>query len=206
MTYLYIYRLSTDKGLAPCVQDGLLSLACCKGGRCNGVSTGIRYWIGSKLDGTDYSVDDIYLLGLYRSKFLYLAKVTDVVTMTEYYQKMSKDRADDIYSLENGQLIRNNKLRKEGIHLNKDDNTRDILGKYVLLSNDYIYLGKDAVKIDIALKNAPGSRGQRLIQGDIAKEIIKECLKYRDGKEHLPNEPLKKKCHSSTDNKGKVCK
>ena len=33
MTYLYIYRLTSDTGLAPCVDNGLLSLACCKGGQ-----------------------------------------------------------------------------------------------------------------------------------------------------------------------------
>lgn len=33
MTCLYIYRLTDDTGFAPCVENGLLSLACCKGGQ-----------------------------------------------------------------------------------------------------------------------------------------------------------------------------
>ena len=46
MTYLYIYRLTSDTGLAPCVDNGLLSLACCKGGQIrNGkaIHAGLRY-------------------------------------------------------------------------------------------------------------------------------------------------------------------
>lgn len=33
MTYLKMYRLTSDTGLAPCAENGLLSLACCKGGQ-----------------------------------------------------------------------------------------------------------------------------------------------------------------------------
>ncbi len=30
MTCLYVYRLTDDSGFAPCVENDLLSLACCK--------------------------------------------------------------------------------------------------------------------------------------------------------------------------------
>lgn len=30
---IYAYRLVDDTGFAPCVDNGLLSLACCKGGQ-----------------------------------------------------------------------------------------------------------------------------------------------------------------------------
>ena len=56
MTRLFMYRLSDDTGLAPCVQDGLLSLAVCKGGQIrNGksINTGLRYWIGSRFATDD---------------------------------------------------------------------------------------------------------------------------------------------------------
>ena len=46
MTYLYIYRLTSDTGLAPCVDNGLLSLACCKGGQIRNdkaIHAGLRY-------------------------------------------------------------------------------------------------------------------------------------------------------------------
>ena len=73
MTYLYIYRLTSDTGLAPCVHNSLLSLACCKGGQIrNGkpIHTGLRYRIGSKHDGADYNNDKVYLLGTHNNKFL----------------------------------------------------------------------------------------------------------------------------------------
>ena len=74
MTYLYTYRLSSDTGLAPCVEDGLLSLACCKGGQLRKgkpVRTGLRFWIGSMRGGVDYRHDTVYVLGTYKNKFLY---------------------------------------------------------------------------------------------------------------------------------------
>ena len=40
MTGLYIYRLTDDSGFAPCVENGLLSLVCCKGGP---IRNGITY-------------------------------------------------------------------------------------------------------------------------------------------------------------------
>lgn len=95
MTYLYIYRLTSDTGLAPCVDNGLLSLACCKGGQIrNGkaIHTGLRYRVGAMRDRADYKSDDIYLLGTHKNKFLYLARVTNIVTMTKYFSKMSEGR------------------------------------------------------------------------------------------------------------------
>ena len=63
MTKLFIYRMTSDKGLAPCVDNGLLSLACCKGGQVrNGkpIKTGLRYRIGSKRE-SDYEKDDVHI-------------------------------------------------------------------------------------------------------------------------------------------------
>lgn len=86
MKAVYVYRLTSDTGLAPCVKNGLLTLACCKGGQIRGekvISTGLRYRIGTKRkqDGVDYSADDVYILGIFQDKMLYIAKVDNVITM-----------------------------------------------------------------------------------------------------------------------------
>lgn len=42
---IFTYRLTHDTGFAPCVDNGLLTLACCKGGT-ETVKRGLRYFIG----------------------------------------------------------------------------------------------------------------------------------------------------------------
>ena len=199
MACLYIYRMTADTGFAPCAEKGLLTLACCKGGQMRGdkvINTGLRHRIGIKRDA-DYTSDDVYILGTYENKFLYLAKVTDVVTMEEYFSGMSKGRTDDIYSLKNGKLVRNDKLRVkdvgEDIHTDPGRVIRDIAGQYVLISDDYTYLGKDAVYIDIVAEHNAKFQETKMYKGKTADAIIKACLKYRDGEKHDPTSPFKKK-------------
>ena len=76
MTYVFIFRMTSDTGFAPCVDNDLLTLACCKGGQIrNGkpCKTGLRYHIGSKRNGINYLQDKVYIIGTYRDKFLYMA-------------------------------------------------------------------------------------------------------------------------------------
>lgn len=195
MTYLYTYRLTSDTGLAPCIENGLLSLACCKGGQIrNGkpIHTGLRYRIGSMHHKADYNNDNVYLLGTYKNNLLYLARITNIVTMAEYFHSMSKGRTDDIYCLINGKLVRNHHLRNEGIHVNEQQNIRDIAGEYVLLSDDFIYLGKDAAYVDIVDKYGAKARETKRYEGELAEQIISECIKYKDSKKHRPTKPFKK--------------
>lgn len=197
MTYLYTYRLASDTGLAPCIENSLLSLACCKGGQIRNrkpIHTGLRYRIGIMRDGADYNNDNVYLLGTHKNNFLYLARITNIVTMTEYFDAMSKGRTDNIYSLVNGKLVRNHHLWNEGVHVDEQQNIRDIAGEYVLLSDDFIYLGKDATYVDIVDKYGASFRETKLYKGELAEKIISECMKYKDGKKHRPTKPFKKTC------------
>lgn len=197
MTCVYIYRLASDTGLAPCVQNDLLSLAVCKGGQMrNGasISTGLRFWVGNKTHA-DFTKDDVYVIGTYKDNFLYLAKITAVVPMTDYFNGQSSGRLDDIYESNGKDLKRNKKLRKENIHTQPDRIKKDIAGKYVLLSDKYIYLGKDAKRVDALIIDGPKGQETKKFFGDKAKEIIKECKKCHDKKVHLPNDDsLLKKC------------
>ena len=192
MKHLYMYRMTNDSGLAPCVDCGLLTLSCCKGGQIrNGsvVNTGLRHLIGSgKM--VDYSSEAVYIMGTYKGKMLYLAKVTDVITMEEYFSGMSDGRTDDIYSLKGNTLVRNNWLRDKHVHVDEDRVIKDIAGKYVLLSDNYMYLGEDAVNIDIVSKYNPKYQETKHYTGDAVSKIVEECLKYNDGKKHMPTTPI----------------
>ena len=134
------------------------------------------------------------MLGTHKNKLLYLARITNIVTMTEYFSTMSKGRIDSIYSLTDRKLVRNHHLWNEGVHVDEKQNIRDIAGEYVLLSDDFIYLGKDAVFDELVDKYNAKFRETKLYKGEVAELIVAECQKYRDGKKHLPTKPLKKKC------------
>ena len=198
MTRLFMYRLSDDTGLAPCVQDGLFSLAVCKGGQIrNGkiINTGLRYWIGSRF-ATEYKKDKIFILGTYHNKFLFIANISEVMTMEEYYQGKSDNRTDNIYSYMNGVLQRNRFLYKEGVHT-QEQVLRDIAGKYVLLSDDYIYLGREAIDNNLINEYGAKTRETKEYTGKMAEKIIKECEQYRDSKVHFPHNPLIRCCGAS---------
>lgn len=194
MTYLYVYRMTDDTGFAPCVQNGLLSLSCCKGGQIRKnkiVHTGLRFRIGAQRDGSDYSKDAVYVLGTYDNKLLYLARITYVVTMEEYFSGMSKGRIDDIYELKNGSLVRNNWLRDKKVHTDPNRVRRDLAGQYVLLSNDYVYLGKDAIYDEMVAEYNAKFQETKLYSDSLADQIVKECMKYRTNKKHSPTTPYK---------------
>ena len=191
---VYIYRLTSDTGLAPCVHKGLLSLAVCKGGQIrNGkpCNSGLRHQIAVE---NEFASKQVYILGTYHDKFLYLAKVTNVVTMEEYFSGMSTGRTDDIYSLVNGKLERNNNLREFDVHTEFGRIIRDLAGQYVVLSNDYIYLGRDAANIGVLKQYYPKFQETKTYTHDIASFIISECEEYRDKKKHIPNEPYNVRC------------
>ncbi|MCR5518391.1 MAG: hypothetical protein K6F17_07455 [Lachnospiraceae bacterium] len=200
MAYVYIYRLTSDTGFAPCVEGNLLTLACCKGGQMRGdkvINTGLRYRIGAQKD-VKWDEEDVYIVGTYKDKFLYLARVTKVITMEEYYSGLSKGRMDDIYSFKKGELVRNNKLRDKinhnhGVHTESDRVIKDLAGKYVIMSNDYIYLGEDAVYDDVIVKYNPKFQETKKYAGEEADIIINACKKHKTKDIHIPNEPYKKK-------------
>ena len=194
MATLYMYRMTDDSGLAPCVENGLLSLACCKGGQIrNGkvVNTGLRHLVGKRY--FKGQKDDVYIVGTYQDKLLYCARVTDVITMGEYYSGMSKGRTDDIYCIKNGKLERNNHLYKERVHIEDYRVIKDLAGLYVLLSDDYIYLGRDAVHVDVLDEYNPKYQETKTYTGEKAEKIISACLKQRDEKNHAPTKPFPKK-------------
>lgn len=201
MAVICAYRMTHDTGFAPCVDNGLFSLACCKGGQIRKgkvINTNIRYWIGSKKDEFDYTKDDVYVLGVYKGRFLYLARITKTVEMKDYFCKGSEysKRLDQIYDWTEGEIVRNNHLKEEGIHTNKDDMIRDWAGRYVLLSDDYIYLGENSVENAKILSGVPAGVGYKKTVGKEADEIVEECKQCRDRCTDKPSESIEDKCKS----------
>ena len=100
MNRLYVYRLVTNSGFAPCSQDGLFSLACCK--------PMIRRTVGRMLIAGEANA--VWLLGIGGSglkkgeanRWLYAAKITQAVPFSEYFTDPKyQDRTDCIYRIEN---------------------------------------------------------------------------------------------------------
>lgn len=139
-------------GFAPCIDNNLFTLACCKGGQIrNGkdIITGLRYHVGRYY--YTHPGDEIYLLGIYKNSMLYYARITDVIPMDDYFSTQGKsvygDRTDQIYDAEAGILKRNDLLAH--IHPKGSvQNEQDKNGLYVLVSRQFTYFGKNAPAID----------------------------------------------------------
>lgn len=146
---LYVYAMTCDSGFAPCVKDSLLTLACCKGGKKGGMRTAIYHdFEAHKKDGTEIWVLGLCGKGLAKGREMeyspiYLAKVTGVIPMTEYYGPNSakyQGREDHkAYQLVGDKL----EPTEDNPHKDSADTiAKDIGGKYVVLSKDFIYWGE----------------------------------------------------------------
>lgn len=157
---IFTYRLTHDTGFAPCVDNGLLTLACCKGGT-KTVKRGLRYFIGRFFEENLQKNIEVYISGLYAGKLLYIAKIDKVIPMTEYFSKKEyEDRIDQIYRLDDEKLKRDASKLK-GVHDDEHSQKCDENGKYVLISKEFVYFGNKAIKLDESiLCHYPKNRGQ----------------------------------------------
>ena len=145
-TIIHSYRVKYDSGLAPCIYDldrkptGCLTLACCK--------KNMRRSIGSKFkDKIANKKADVFVLGVYGvTKLLYFAKITEVVTMVDYFTDSKyKNRLDNIYdvlSIEPLRYKRNKNTNPHHIHPEDCEHNDDWAGEYVLISDCFAYWGK----------------------------------------------------------------
>lgn len=183
---LYMYSVTHDSGNAPCVYENeyqkthLLSLACCKGGQVSEKVirvSGMRYHIGGLYEKLkEEKIDDkyeIWVAGIYNKKLLYFAKISEIITIDDYYKNAKyQKRQDCIYECDE-QLKLSKKYDSEKIPgykrkkrfnplFHSEDNEyqaiRDLIGKYVLLSDKFVYFGKKAIDIDLNNKNITNNR------------------------------------------------
>ena len=124
---IYSYILKYDTGFAPCIENSLLTLATCK-----------------PLIRSSAKIGDIIIAFYskneknYNYAMAYIAVITEKMDFKEYYNKF-KNRRDCIY---NDKLEQIPNIYHNCMHVNTDLN-----GKYVLLSNDFIFFGNKNVKI-----------------------------------------------------------
>ena len=135
MQRIYYYKLTADDGGAPCVQDGLLSLAICKPMIRNGARPGDVIF--------GFAANSLHR----DNRLIYVAVLSANVYGSSYYNSdRYRYRGDCIYELRGDHFIRR---RGALFHGNAGDLAHD-LGRYpiydranTLLSTDFRYFGKD---------------------------------------------------------------
>lgn len=131
---IYTYKEQVFNGFAPCFQNGIYSLACCKGAKngkgmrqsvCRSFASGKNVWVmaiaasdikrdGNNISGIAYEPGDV----------IYLAKIDKICTWDEY--SSSSDyykRADSYYVFKNGKVTWKNLIK--GRHDAPSDIERD---------------------------------------------------------------------------------
>lgn len=151
---LFIYLITADDGFAPNPFYGYCTLATCKPGIRSHAKEG-EWVIGlgsptlSKKAGKDVGID----------KIIYTMKIDEVLTWREYsvdprfkvkIPRYSQDednpveeKGDNVYYCHNGIWYGRPSFHYEKLNLMK----RDLDGKNVLISKDFYYFGRSAIKI-----------------------------------------------------------
>lgn len=156
MARIYYYILAVDDGFAPCVENGVLTLAICKPAiRRTAIEGDWIIGISPKEDG---------------HKLCYAAQVTSKIPGQRYYtQEMSNKRGDSIYSFDGTRFS----LRKRRKVHNDEDRKRDV-GKFPDYQNAFVlkssrksfwYYGNNARSISSTQYPALNHRLNRLQQG-----------------------------------------
>jgi hypothetical protein len=123
------YVLAVDNGMAPCVQDGMLSLTCCKPMIRRNASVG------------DWVIGFVPK-GLKRSHVAWAGRVSEVIPLGEYEKRFS-GRRDALYRLADdadGQQENLVPLR-EDYHADELSRSRDHSGKNALVFDPFWYWG-----------------------------------------------------------------
>lgn len=171
MGKIYSYRLLGNKnGMAPCVQDGTFTLACCK--------RDMRRVIGRQLN-LDKS-DDIYVVAfagknndmeIAEGQCVYIAKPEHVIRYSEYFAADSpyKNRRDNIYTYIKKPYKETNEKNKEqfwsyiskDFHDNFDCQQRDFdlhhnsNECYVLSTDKFKFFNNKEQRAEVTEKFAP---------------------------------------------------
>lgn len=146
---IYVYKMVTDNGGAPCVAGNLLSLAICKPKiRKTAAKDSLVFGFGGKK---------------YKERLIYIARVTGKLEKDAYYrQREYARRPDCIYQVENDRPVRKVSAK---YHFDSDQKRKDVgfhfENAFVLLSEDFRYLGRKGR--DDFKKRYP--KLQRLIEG-----------------------------------------
>jgi hypothetical protein len=140
MPYIYSYIHVYDTGFAPNFQSGILSLSTCKPMIRKNACIG-DFIVGIKnIDGKKY--------------ITYIMKITNKMTMEQYdkytkiflQEKISNDSnpfGDSIYDFSENSINLRGKIHTENNIKN------DLNGKYILLSSEFYYFGKQCINFEL---------------------------------------------------------
>jgi len=193
---IFSYRVAWDDGKAPCVDDGLLSLAICKS-RLRGIIA---------KEQLKHVSHEYYLLGLCGKRdlpsILFYARLNSPTPIIDFYQWYTT-RKDSLYSIdEQGTLKRNQ--RYACVHAG--GSSSDLSQPYVLTSDDFYYFGKSAIKIPQLIADQyhaflPGGQEHKPAapygESDLYKGLHSEIMTLiqdhplSEAQPHLPYPPTK---------------
>lgn len=154
---IYTYKEQWFTGFAPCFDEGLYSLACCKGKKNGGSlrdsacskSKDKTVWIlsiaGNNITTNGHNKSNI---GYTYKDMICLARVTDTYSWPEYSEQFPS-RRDSIYYVKDGSLTwRKNNDHPDGLFMETDCEieTMDFMTrKQIIVSNEY-YIFKPGCK------------------------------------------------------------
>tara|TARA_R110002012_G_scaffold312340_1_gene522974 strand:+ start:157 stop:744 length:588 start_codon:yes stop_codon:yes gene_type:complete len=150
---LYSYILQCDIGSAPCVEGGCLTIAICK--------QVIRRT--AKVGDTIVGISG-YKLGK-KKKIIFIATITKMVTMEEYGHST---RSDSIYTSDL-------KLKPNPYH-DCSNYKKDISGKNVIMSTDFIYFGKKHIDVPENLQEIIPHRGHQSNKNEPFKQTLMDIF------------------------------
>ncbi len=131
MVKIWRYVLATDNGLAPCIDNGVLSLCCCKPRIRKGANVG------------DYVMGFMPIRFARKGPLLaWVGVISEKLTMGDYQAKYP-DRQDAIYKRDGYHSDGRENLSHNGgdYHLDPANQTRDKNGIYALLCKPFWYWG-----------------------------------------------------------------
>jgi hypothetical protein len=194
---LYSYVVAHDTGFAPNPFWGFCTLACCK--------PDIRRVVGKNFQ----SGDDYWIVGLTPkakdNKIIYVMRVTDVVSFDEYFNNKKYETkkpdftkkeliyqlGDNIYQpFGNGEYtqlrsVHSKNCKNENWKEDPCEKCKDLKGKYVLISDCFYYLGREAEDLPADLKELKVGRGCRCNFEDATKlaflEYVEDKLSSKNG-------------------------
>lgn len=177
MSY-YAYKITRDYGFAPNPFFGYCTLACCK------PHIRDRSEVGDWVIGTG-AIENNLLYNL-----IFLMKITEKVSFEEYWNDIRFSRkkpllngslkqmhGDNIYQKANGEWTQMDSHHSfyDG-ELNEANMKQDLSGNFVLISNHFIYLGRNHFRVPTKfIELCPNSKQRDYItiqNEELAKEFI----------------------------------
>jgi len=176
---LYSYILATDNGGAPCVENDCLTISICK------PKLRQKARIGDIIVGVSG-----YKLGK-EKRIMFIAKITKNITMEKYGEDKYSHRSDSIFTPEL-------KMKKNDFHNVKEHRDRDISGKNVLISTDFIYYGENHIVLPENLQGIIPGRGYNSDKNTPFKSTMIDLFTFekniKTGKRGNYSDKIKKKC------------